>query len=122
MNKEKYNQLIDKAYKDYSLDYEKDNSIGSSLLVARTDGKSTYRKPDREMFEAMIRHDESFAKMRGVNINSREMTWEETVQWVMRYTDVELENLYIVEEAHKPTTPRKIVQIEYQNEKVEVYE
>jgi len=48
MNKEKYNQLIDKAYKDYSLDYEKDNSIGLSLLVARTDGKSTYRKPDRD--------------------------------------------------------------------------
>jgi len=122
MNNEKYNQLIEKAYQDYSLDYEGDNSIGLALLVARTDGKSTYRKPDLEMFEAMIRHDESFSKMRGFKINSREMTWEETVQWVMRYTNVELENLYIVEEAHKSTTPRKIVQIEYQNETATIYE
>lgn len=74
------------------------------------------------MFESMVRLDETFAKMREFNINSREMTWEETVQWVMRNTDVELENLYIVEEAHKSTTPRKIVQIQYQNEKVKVYE
>jgi thymidylate synthase len=36
----------------------------------------------------------------------REMTWEEQVQWVMRNTDVELENLYIVEEIAKDTTPK----------------
>lgn len=33
------------------------------------------------------------------------MTWEEQIQWVMKYTDVELENLYIVEEVYKETTP-----------------
>ena len=31
----------------------------------------------------------------------REMTWEEQVQWVLKNTDVELENLYIVEEIAK---------------------
>jgi len=36
----------------------------------------------------------------------REMTWEEQVQWVMKNTDVELENLYIVEEIAKDTTPK----------------
>ena len=40
---------------------------------------------------------------------TRLMTWEEQVQWVMKYTDVELENLYIVEEVYKETTPTKIV-------------
>ena len=40
---------------------------------------------------------------------TRPMTWEEQVQWVMRNTDVELENLYIVEEVYKPTTPTKVV-------------
>lgn len=40
---------------------------------------------------------------------TRLMTWEEQVQWVMKYTDVELENLYIVEEIYKPTTPTKVV-------------
>jgi hypothetical protein len=40
---------------------------------------------------------------------TRLMTWEEQVQWVMKYTDVEWENLYIVEEVYKDTTPTKIV-------------
>ncbi len=35
------------------------------------------------------------------------MTWEEQLQWVMRNTDVELENLAITEEAAKPTTPKR---------------
>ena len=37
------------------------------------------------------------------------MTWEEQVQWVMKYTDVEWENLYIVEEVYKETTPTTVV-------------
>jgi thymidylate synthase len=40
----------------------------------------------------------------------REMTWEEQVQWVMKNTDVEMENLYITEEVYKDTTPKRIRQ------------
>jgi len=36
----------------------------------------------------------------------REMTWEEQVQWVIKNTDVEMENLYIVEEIAKDSTPK----------------
>jgi len=36
----------------------------------------------------------------------RQMTWEEKVQWVLKNTDVELENLYITEEVYKETTPK----------------
>jgi thymidylate synthase len=36
----------------------------------------------------------------------RQMTWEEKVQWVLKNTDVELENLYITEEIYKETTPK----------------
>ena len=41
------------------------------------------------------------------------LTWEERIQWVMKNTDVELENFYIVEEVYKPTTPthRVITQV-----------
>lgn len=38
----------------------------------------------------------------------RPMTWSEQMQWVMSHTDVEWENLYIVEEAAKATTPTQI--------------
>jgi thymidylate synthase len=37
----------------------------------------------------------------------REMTWEEQVHWVMKNTDVELENFYITEEVYKETTPKR---------------
>ena len=50
------------------------------------------------------------------------MTWEEQVQWVMRNTNVELENLYIVEEIAKPTTPTHIVTTQVGEETVTTYE
>lgn len=118
----KYDQMIDRAYEVYSSAYEKDNSIGITMLVKMVEGKSLYRKPGREMFEGMVIHDGSFAKRWGFKVLKREMTWEEKVQWVMKHTDVELENLYIVEEAQKPTTPRNIIEIEYENEKTYLYE
>ena len=42
-------------------------------------------------------------------IEKRPMTWEERVNWVMRNTDVELENFYITEEVFKETTPTILV-------------
>jgi hypothetical protein len=51
----------------------------------------------------------------------REMTWEEQVQWVMRNTNVELENLYIVEEIAKPTTPTHIITTQVGEEIVTTY-
>lgn len=51
----------------------------------------------------------------------REMTWEEQVQWVMKYTDVEWENLYITEEVFKDTTPTHIVTTQIGEEIVTTY-
>lgn len=42
-------------------------------------------------------------------IERRSMTWEERVHWVMKNTDVEWENFYIVEEIAKDTTPKTII-------------
>ena len=53
------------CYKAYLKEYEKDNSIGLSLLVARTDGKTSYRKPTKEQFIGMIQADDEFAKKFG---------------------------------------------------------
>ena len=50
------------------------------------------------------------------------MTWEEQVQWVMRNTNVELENLYIVEEIAKPTTPTHVDTTQDGDEIVTTYE
>ena len=77
MNRERYNQIINEAYDLYSKDYEKDNSIGLCLLVKRMDGKSTYRKPNKEMFEDLIRCDETLSSKYGFNIIERGLTLEE---------------------------------------------
>ena len=52
----------------------------------------------------------------------RRMTWEEQVQWVMKNTDVEWENLYIVEEIYKDTTPTHIVTTQIGEEIITTYE
>lgn len=52
----------------------------------------------------------------------REMTWEEQVQWVMKNTDVEWENLYIVEEIAKDTTPTHVVTLQVGEEIIVKYE
>jgi hypothetical protein len=52
----------------------------------------------------------------------REMTWEERVQWVMKNTDVEWENLYIVEEVYKDTTPTHVVITQAGEEIITTYE
>jgi len=57
-----------------------------------------------------------------MNKTSRALTWEERVQWVMKNTDVEWENLYIVEEVYKPTTPTHLVTTQIDEEIVTTYE
>ena len=52
----------------------------------------------------------------------KEMTWEQQVQWVMKNTDVEWENLYIVEEVAKDTTPTHMVTLQVGEEIIISYE
>ncbi len=51
---------LERCYENYSKEYEKDNSIGMTLLVQRVDGKTMYRKPTIEMFEGLMDSDENF--------------------------------------------------------------
>jgi thymidylate synthase len=53
------------AYKNYEKAYDRDNSIGLSLLVKRVDGKPTYTKLSKEQFIEMIKTDDEFAKKWG---------------------------------------------------------
>jgi hypothetical protein len=57
-----------------------------------------------------------------MNKTITKLTWEEQIQWVMKNTDVELENLYIVEEVYKLTTPTHRVTTQIDEEIVTTYE
>ena len=54
-------------------------------------------------------------------IYTRELTWEEQVQWVMKNTNVELENLYIVEEVAKETTPKRAISLMWNQRSVDTF-
>jgi len=55
----------------------------------------------------------------GFQVYTRELTWEEQVQWVLKNTDVELENIYIVEEIAKPSTPTRAISLMWNQRSVD---
>jgi thymidylate synthase len=55
----------------------------------------------------------------GFQVYTRELTWEEQVQWVMKNTNVEWENLYIVEEIAKPSTPTRAISLMWNQRSVD---
>ena len=84
-----YDSILEKAYSNYSTEFDKDNSVGLTLLVARTEGESSYRKPTIEMFEGLIEAVKTFSERWNVLIEDRQMTWEESTKWVMQNINVE---------------------------------
>ena len=57
----------------------------------------------------------------GFQVYTRELTWEEQVQWVMKNTDVKLENLYIVEEIAKDSTPKRAISLMWNQRSVDTF-
>jgi len=57
----------------------------------------------------------------GFQVWTRELTWEEQVKWVMKHTNVEWENLYIVEEVAKPTTPTHAISLMWNQRSVDTF-
>jgi thymidylate synthase len=57
----------------------------------------------------------------GFQVYTRELTWEEQVQWVMKNTNVEWENVYIVEEVAKPSTPKRAISLSWNQRSVDVF-
>jgi thymidylate synthase len=57
----------------------------------------------------------------GFQVWTRELSWEEQVQWVMKNTDVELENVYIVEEIAKDSTPKRAISLMWNQRSVDTF-
>jgi thymidylate synthase len=57
----------------------------------------------------------------GFQVYTRELSWEEQVQWVMKNTNIELENLYIVEEIAKPSTPKRAISLMWNQRSVDTF-
>ena len=128
MNKEQ-EELLDVAYENYSKEYEKDNSIGMCLLVKRLDGKSTYRKPNKEMFVDLCTYDKTFSEKWGLKIEERELSLEErnnslgpnevylSFFGINAKDDLESKKIF-----DKESRPTKLITITYNDKKIESYE
>ena len=123
MNKEQQD-LLDKAYENYSKEYEKDNSIGMCLLVARLDGKKTYRKPDKEMFVGLCTSDKTFSEKWGLKIDERELSLEERYHlWFTNNYETGMERYFDpnktpnFDDQYYTPTPTKLITITYNDKK-----
>jgi thymidylate synthase len=57
----------------------------------------------------------------GFQVYTRELTEEEQVQWVMKNTNVEWENVYLVEEVAKSTTPKRAISLMWNQRSVDTF-
>ncbi len=122
MNKEQQ-ELLDVAYENYSKEYEKDNSIGMCLLVKRLDGKSTYRKPNKEMFVDLCTYDKTFSEKWGLKIEERELSDKERVILYTQKTNIDTSFFPVLRETlNFHNIPTKLITITYNGTKIESYE
>lgn len=111
MKNEKFQQIIDEVYENYLKTYK------DELFILEEEMDLS-----KEDFIKKAKNNYGFSHLFGLELNERNLTFEEQIQWVMKYTDVEMENLYITEEVYKSTTPTKLVRLFFKGEEVEVYE
>lgn len=127
MNKEQEN-LLDEIYDIYCQMYEKDNSIGLTLLVALTNGRAVYRKHDKEMFIAMCMYDQSFSKKWGLKIEERELTVRERYNLGKTNNDYEFDDFPFLEDKvlhqiyDEANIPTKLITLTYNGKTIESYE
>jgi hypothetical protein len=123
MNKEQQ-ELLDAAYENYSKEYENDNSIGMCLLVKRLDGKSTYRKPNKEMFVDLCTYDKTFSEKWGLKIEERGLSYSEREELFNQNRIVILTKGEKIDEQDFDNVeiPTKLITLEYNGIKTESYE
>lgn len=125
MNKEQQ-ELLDEVYHNYSKEYEKDNSVGLTLLVQRIDGKTMYTKPDKEMFISLCEYDKHFSEKWGLNIEERELSHQERsdLKNSPPYEYGKPANGKLIDERllNSNNVPTKLITLTYNNEIIESYE
>jgi methylthioribose-1-phosphate isomerase len=122
MNKEQ-EELLDVAYENYSKEYEKDNSIGMCLLVKRLDGKSTYRKPNKEMFVDLCTYDKTISEKWGLKIEERELSESERVQiYYKKHNKGRVGSKITKFVLDHDNIPTKLITITYNDKTIESYE
>ena len=134
MSKEKYKQIIDEVYKNYTQNTPENHVAGSDSdpmkLSMDWKGKNDYssgypilERLSKEEFICKIKTDDEFSQKWGVKIEERELTTvRERKKYDNYFDDLIGEYLEHHETLDKRGVPRKITTITYKNEKIESHE
>ena len=136
MNKEKYNQIIDKAYENYS---SKQNEYWKKWLTDESQIKKFDDGLSKEEFVNKIKTDNEFSERWGLKIEERELSLDEK-EWELEKThcinDIENDRViyghdwetYIKEQydgiqsTQGIVIPTKLITLTYNNETTQFYE
>lgn len=133
MNNERYNQIIDDAYKSYKKKVfrmlESWDAKYSEILKREADGCRPY---SQDIFIKRIRTDAEFSKKWGLKIEERELSYDEKFR--IAYQNLDLRKKLETESKmlHFPhghnkvmddvNIPTKLLTVTYNNEIIDVYE
>jgi hypothetical protein len=118
MSKERYNQIINDAYKNFVIIYYKE--------TFKYEPGSHNRLMSLDEFMVNIKSSDEFSEKWGLKIEDKELSLEERARWLQDNTEWELlvgnldhdHVLEVVEEE----APTKLITITYNNETIESYE
>ena len=108
MNKERYNQIIDEAYENYS------------KMVWKITDIPLYSK---EEFTNKCKTDPEFSEKWGLNIDERELRYEERIKLYEEKTNLSTTYILSVKETlDKHNIPTRLITITYKDTIIESYE
>ena len=122
MNNEKYNQIIDKAYKNYKVENQKlADVIGHGFHGGRL---------TQEEFTNKIKTDDEFSKTWNLKIEERELSLEDRRKEMESIgVDFVTINMFFnktldlpKQEMYEKKIPTKLITVTYKDETVEIYE
>jgi hypothetical protein len=121
MNKERYNQIIDEAYENYT----QTKVVGDAHISPR----GHYTNETKEEFINKCKTEPSFSETYGLKIEERELSLEERNNiWFNNNYETGMERFFDPNElpdfdnSYYEPTPTKVVTVTYKEEKIKVYE
>lgn len=124
MNKERYQEIIDEAYKNYWSNAKHNNS---DCLIKQEEGSLLVemRFYYKQEFINKCKTDNEFSEKWGLKIEERELSLEERNQWFhinWNANNPLMKSDWKFYELDQQNVPTKLITVTYNDEKIEVYE
>ena len=126
MNKERYNQIIDEAYKNFI--YRPDYKAKSAVDLMGSQAGQLVRCPTIDIFINKIKTNPEFSEKWGLKIEERELSLEERYDLIeedkhtqfVKWQSIGTDRIREVLDSNK--VPTKLITLTYNNETIESYE